>query len=138
MTFVPGKLAQTEIQSLAPRVLGPILSFSRACAIDQQNNAMFVSLGGQPWRDPADGEPPGHFNLFWQDSVIGASGHHATTSQGNSATIVFTVTLQVPRALERQIDEVTRLVKEGLAVYWRSLTPFERTVDVNISEVIYF
>ena len=75
MTFKAARLDSGEIDRLMPHVQGAVLSLSRAYAVGQGNDAIFLGLGGQPGRNPATSEPPGHFNLLWHDQAVGISGY---------------------------------------------------------------
>lgn len=138
MAYITNKLTAMEIATITPRVHGPIFSISPTCAVDGAKGAMFVSLGGQPWRDPADQEPPGHFNLFWRGQVVGASGFCTTTQGEEEDTVTFRLSVSVPNTLAAQTDEVMQLIQDGLIAFWKSLSPFRFSLHVEIIEVVYF
>lgn len=137
MTFQLATLDPAETALLVRRLTGPVLSLSKTYSFDAEAGATFVSLGGQPWRDPADSEPPGYFNLLWRDQAILISGYCTAVPHGDGTATRFELSLSVPHVLAGQSDEVARLVREGLTAFWCSLKPFPSPVDVEISGITY-
>ncbi|QBE62064.1 hypothetical protein [Pseudoduganella lutea] len=137
MTFQLATLDPAETALLVRRLAGPVLSLSKTYSFDAEAGATFLSLGGQPWRNPADSEPPGHFNLLWRDQAIFISGYCTLVPHGDGTITRFQLSLSVPHVLAGQNDQVTRLVREGLEAFWCGLTPFRSPVDVEISGITY-
>jgi hypothetical protein len=137
MTFQLATLDPAETAQVAGRLTGPVLSFSKMYSFDAEAGATFVSLGGQPWRDPADSEPPGYFNLLWRDQAIPVSGYCTLVPHDDGVATRFKLSLSVPHALAGQSDQILQLVREGLAVYWCGLKPFPSNIEVEISEIAY-
>ena len=81
-------LTPEESARFRQRVRGPVLGFAQACAIDREEGAVLIELGGKPDLEPERGEPPGHYNLLWNDFAITAAGYYKFEQRAGQYVLV--------------------------------------------------
>jgi hypothetical protein len=144
--FIPGKKMAFEYSELdaaaagqlLSRACGPVLAVPHACAIDRETGAIFVDLGGKPDLEPDRGEPPGHFNLIWGTDVFAGAGYYEYEKQGSVWLTRVDMRMSVPKAAAGRLEDVKRLMQEGMDALWSCMARRPKNVVISFSEIIYF
>lgn len=138
MAFQYVDLSVEESGQLRRRVRGPVLGFARSCASDQQAGAVLIDLGGKPDLEPERGEPPGHYNLLWNDLAVTAAGHYEFEKRDGAYVLVHSLVLGVPQGAAGAIEQIKQLLDEGMAVLFSGMYGRPTNVEVVYKGIGYF
>lgn len=137
MAFQYVDLTPEESARFRQRVRGPVLGFAQACAIDREDGAVLIELGGKPDLEPERGEPPGHYNLLWNDFAITAAGYYKFEQRAGQYVLVHSLILGVPQGAAGEIDRIKRLIDEGMVVLFSGMMGRPQNVEVVYEAVGY-
>lgn len=130
MAFQYVRLSPEQSAQFRQRVVGPVLGFAQSCAIDQEAGAVLIALGGKPNLEPERGEPPGHYNLLWNDLSIAASGHYKVEKRDTAFVYVLTLLLSVPNDAIGELERIKQLINEGMVVLFSGMARRPTNVEV--------
>lgn len=137
MAFQYVVLTPEQSAQFRQRAKGPVLSFARTCAIDQDAGAVLIDLGGKPSLDPARDEPPGHWNLMWQDYVIAAAGYYKGETRDGAYIYVMSLHLTVPGQAQAQVAHIQQLFQDGMVVLISGMSRRPSNVEVHFATIGY-
>lgn len=137
MAFQYVVLTPEQSAQFRQRTKGPVLSFAQACAIDQDAGAVLIDLGGKPSLDPARDEPPGHWNLMWQDYVIAAAGYYHGETRDGVYVYVMSLHLTVPVQAQAELARIQQLIEDGMVALISGMSRRPSNVDVNYASIGY-
>lgn len=138
VTFIYVADDKAQANAISGRVLGEVPCFSGEFAIDSEKDAIVVSLGGRPDRDPAsDDGPGGHYNLLWGPHVFAAVGYTNIEQVGERFVTQYALAVTAPKAAQPLMDEARELMEQGLAVLRTANSPRSKQVRVTFVNVIF-
>ena len=137
MAFQYVELTPEQSAQFRQRVRGPVLGFAQACAIDQEAGAVLIALGGKPDLEPERGEPPGHYNLLWNDFAITATGHYKFDKRDGEYVLVHSLIVGVPKGAAGEVDQIKRMIDEGMVVLFSGLMGRPENVEVVYKAIGY-
>lgn len=130
MAFEYVRLSPQESARFRQRMVGPVLGFAQSCAIDHDTGAVLIALGGKPDLEPERGEPPGHYNLLWNDCTVAGTGHYNVEKRQDAYVYVLTLALHVPKGLAGELDRIRQLIDDGMVVLFSGMARRPTSVEV--------
>jgi hypothetical protein len=137
MAFHFVRLTPDASAQLRRRAQGPVLGFVGSCAIDDDAGATLVDLGGKPTLDPAMDEPPGHWNLMWQDHVIRAAGFYQGETRDGAYVYRMSLHVTIPVAVQGELQQIQQLLGDGMAALISGMSRRPSNVEVVYASIAY-